>query len=153
MVVGDTDDFLRGLPVSMSNLYKEDYRTHDEYQYRIKDKVCGSMDLLLPQVGCDVDVIRIAAPQELLDAAKNNEMKRARLMIDDQANASVADMGGFSALYFAALNGHVDMCRLLMRHGATFPEKDSEKGIQLKGYCTFYGHKEALELLEASWRA
>jgi hypothetical protein len=39
MVVGDTDDMLRGMPVSMTNLYQEDYRTHDEYQYRIKDKV------------------------------------------------------------------------------------------------------------------
>ena len=39
MVSGDTDDMLRGMPVSHTNLYKEDYRTHDEYQYRIKDKV------------------------------------------------------------------------------------------------------------------
>ena len=39
MVQGDTDDYVRGQPVSITNLYKEDYRTHDEYQYRIKDKV------------------------------------------------------------------------------------------------------------------
>ena len=39
MVVGDTEDFLRGRPVSLTNLYKEEHRTHDEYQFRIKDKV------------------------------------------------------------------------------------------------------------------
>ena len=39
MVVGDTEDFLRGRPVSHTNLYKEEHRTHDEYQFRIKDKV------------------------------------------------------------------------------------------------------------------
>ena len=78
-------------------------------------------------------------------------MKRARLMIDDGANPHVADMGGFSALYFAALNGHVDMCRLLLSHGAAFPDEGSEKGVQLKGYCTFYGHAEALQLLEDAW--
>ena len=78
-------------------------------------------------------------------------MKRARIMIDDEANPLVADMGGFSALYFAALNGHADMCKLLMSHGATFPDADSEKGIQLKGYCVVYGHAEVLSLLEAAW--
>ena len=72
-------------------------------------------------------------------------------MIDDEANPCVADMGGFSALYFAAMNGHTDMCRLLMQHGATFPEVGSEKGVQLKGYLTYYGHSAALELLEAAW--
>ena len=51
MVLGDSDDHVRGMPASVRNLYIEDFRTHDEYQYRIKDK-------------------------ELLDAAKNNEMKR-----------------------------------------------------------------------------
>lgn len=35
----DTDDYVRGNPASHANLYVEDYRTHDEYQYRIKDKV------------------------------------------------------------------------------------------------------------------
>ena len=78
-------------------------------------------------------------------------MKRARLMIDDDANPRVADMGGFSAIYFAALNGHADMCRLLAKHGATFPEEGSEMGTQLKGYCTFYGHAEAMQLLEDAW--
>jgi hypothetical protein len=95
----------------------------------------------------------LRADQELMDVAKANQMKRARLMMDDQANPSVADMGGFSALFFAAMNGHSDMCRLLMSRGATFPEKDSEKGIQLKGYCTFYGHAETLALMEATWAA
>lgn len=80
-------------------------------------------------------------------------MKRARLMLDDRADAKVCDMGGFSAVYFAALNGHVNMCRLLMKHGATLPEEESEIGVQLKGYCTFYGHAEALELLESTWAA
>ena len=51
----------------------------------------------------------------------------------------------------AALNGHADMCKLLMSHGATFPEADSEKGIQLKGYCVVYGHAEVLSLLETAW--
>ena len=80
-------------------------------------------------------------------------MKRVRLMIDDGANVRTCDMGGFSALYFAALNGHADMCRLLMKHGATFPAADEEKGKQLKGYITYYGHAETLELLEAAWAA
>ena len=39
MVQGDTNDMVRGMPASMTNLYHEDYRTHDEYQYKIKDKV------------------------------------------------------------------------------------------------------------------
>ena len=92
-----------------------------------------------------------AASQELLEAAKRNEMKRVRLMIDDDANPCVADLGGFTALYFAALNGHVDMCQLLMRHGATFPEESSERGVQLRGYCVVYGHAAVLELLDGAW--
>ena len=91
--------------------------------------------------------------QELLEAAKNGEMKRARLMIDDGANPSVADMGGFSALYFAALQGHPDMCQLLMKKGATFPEEGSELGTQLKLSCEYYGRTEPLALLEAAWAA
>lgn len=94
-----------------------------------------------------------AHPQELLDAAKKNEIKRARLMIDDDANPCVADMGGFSALYFAALQGHPDMCKLLMKHGATFPEEGSELGAQLKLSCQYYGRAEPLALLEAAWLA
>lgn len=34
---------VRGMPVSVTNLYNEDFRTHDEYQYRIKDKVSLAM--------------------------------------------------------------------------------------------------------------
>ena len=128
MLEADAPGMLKGRPVSVTNMYKEDFRTHDEYQYRIKDK-------------------------ELLEVAKLNELKRARLMIDDDANPLVADMGGFSALFFAAQNGHADMCRLLIKHGATFPDEGSEKGLQLKGYCIYYGHTEALALLEQAWAA
>ena len=153
MALADTPDMLRGRPVSHTNMYNEDYRTHDEYQYRIKDKVRMRTQRIKKFRALWKMLTFFIAPQELLEAAKKNEMKRARLMIDDQANPLVADMGGFTALYFAALNGHADMCRLLMEHGATFPEEGSEKGVQLKGYCLFYEHAEALALLEAAWAA
>ena len=74
-------------------------------------------------------------------------------MLDDDANPCVGDMGGFTAVYFAAMNGHVDMCQLLMSRGATLPDEGSEKGVQLKGYCTYYEHTAALALLESTWAA
>lgn len=127
MVAGDTPDLVRGLPASMSNLYHDTSRTHDEYQYRIKDK-------------------------ELLEAAKNNEMTRARLMLDDRADVNVADMGGYSAVWFAAAAGHAGVVRLLLGRGAALPEEASEDGRMLSLYCTHGRHAEVQALLRESWR-
>ena len=73
-------------------------------------------------------------------------------MLDDGADPNVTDLGGYSAVWFAAAAGHAALVRLLMERGALLPGQQSENGRMLALYCTHHGHGDCLELLRESWK-
>ena len=86
---------------------------------------------------------------DLLEAAKAGDVARAQRLLDAGADPRAVDLGGYSAVWFAAAAGHAAMVRLLLGKGASLPAQRSEVGRQLALYCTHSAHASVLELLRA----
>ena len=80
---------------------------------------------------------------EVLDKAREAYKRRQR---DRYVNA-VSSAGGRAALHVAARRGSVDMCRLLLRHGADPNLHDARDGDCALHHAAREGHLETVELL------
>jgi len=64
-------------------------------------------------------VIDSRAGQSLItEAARNNNIKIVRFLVDDGANVNTMNGDGYTALLFSVENGNVDIFNYLLNHGA-----------------------------------
>lgn len=60
--------------------------------------------------------------------------------------ANIQDSAGYSALHYAALNGHADCVRLLLAHEA-LPNLPDSRGSSPLHLAAWAGHQEIVKLL------
>lgn len=60
--------------------------------------------------------------------------------------ANIQDSAGYSALHYAALNGHADCVRLLLSHDA-LPNLPDSRGSSPLHLAAWAGHQEIVKLL------
>ena len=80
---------------------------------------------------------------EVLDKAREAFKRRQR---DRYVNAA-SSVSGAAAMHVAAKNGSVDMCRLLLRHGADPNSQDARDGDAALHHAARHGHVETVTLL------
>lgn len=51
-------------------------------------------------------------------AAQYGDLERVRKLINDSWDADTRDSAGYTALHYAARNGHMDVCKFLIDQGA-----------------------------------
>jgi ankyrin repeat protein len=73
------------------------------------------------------------APRDraLLDASIGGDSERAAALLAQGANSNIAQVGGRTALHWAAANGHSKVMRLLIDHGANVNAQDDTKRTAL----------------------
>ena len=69
--------------------------------------------------------------RELREAAWDNDVRRARVLIDRGANVNAKDETEQSAYLIATSEGYLDLLNLTLRHGADVDSKDSFNGTGL----------------------
>jgi cytohesin len=85
---------------------------------------------------------------ELLEAARNDDLIKVQKALENGANPNVKDKDGDAPLHFAAFKGHVDVARLLLERGADPRIADNKGHIPLD-----YAKDSAIRsLLESAMR-
>ncbi|XP_046852481.1 ankyrin repeat domain-containing protein 39-like isoform X2 [Xenia sp. Carnegie-2017] len=80
-------------------------------------------------------------------AAMNGDEARVQKHLEKNSCPDIVDSAGYTALHYAARNGHIDVCRLLLRHGAN-PNCETRAGRATPLHRAAYGgHLEIVKLL------
>jgi ankyrin repeat protein len=61
---------------------------------------------------------------ELIEAAKNADYEKVKLLLEEGVNVNAMDKKGETALHFPAWAGYIRVCRLLIEKGANLDAKD-----------------------------
>ncbi len=62
--------------------------------------------------------ISLAAPPDLLDAARKGDLKRVQKLLEAGADVNQRDNTGFTALHWAAMTNKLEVAKLLLRKKA-----------------------------------
>ena len=57
--------------------------------------------------------------------AKKGEVEATKLLLDNKAEVNIKDFIGLTALHQAIYKGHIEVARLLLKHGADPDKKDN----------------------------
>lgn len=80
-------------------------------------------------------------------AAQCNDLARARSLLRKGTLANVEDAAGYTALHYAARNGHRAMCELLLENGAKIDATTRSGHATALQRAATQGHVEVVELL------
>ncbi len=83
----------------------------------------------------------------LVTAATTGDVAAARGLLAGGADSNSRDANGYSALNWAALNGHLDIAKLLIDHGADVNAHDNPKRLTPLMNAAGMGHDDIAELL------
>lgn len=84
----------------------------------------------------------------LHEAAREGDVKRARKLLDQGANASQVNEQGLTPLHWSALNGRADMAELLLAHGADINQRESYTGkLTPMAMALLMGYDDVVELM------
>ena len=86
--------------------------------------------------------------QGLFTAIKHNNLYEAVECIQEGADVNAQASGGATPLHNAALEGNLEICKLLIAHGANIDTKDNNDWTSLHN-AAFKDHREVCELLIA----
>jgi len=86
--------------------------------------------------------------EDLLNAAKNGNINKAKTLISKGANANAKEKDGGTALMFAAEEGYPDIVKLLIDKGANVNAKD-KKGKTALMYAKKNGYTDVIKFLKA----
>lgn len=83
---------------------------------------------------------------ELMNAAKEGDLKQVRDLLDNGADVDTKDDSGVSALLAAAVNGHIEVVKLLLESEANVDAKDNN-GVTTLMVASHEGHIDIVKLL------
>jgi ankyrin repeat protein len=104
------------------------------------------MNWLFAAVACLMFGASAAAAGPLHDAAKSGDEERAKLLLEQGANAAEPDAAGEPALLIASLAGHADVVALLLEYGSDVQVRN-KGGLTALHAAAYGGHVEVAKLL------
>lgn len=79
--------------------------------------------------GADVNSRSRDQATPLINAALENQLAVAELLIDRNADVMARNSGGFTPLHAAAFSGSVPISKLLLEHGAILDDASNKAGV------------------------
>ncbi|KFY26110.1 hypothetical protein V493_04256 [Pseudogymnoascus sp. VKM F-4281 (FW-2241)] len=83
----------------------------------------------------------------IIEAASDNDIAKVAKLISSGANVNARDRWGWSALSMCGYGGHVEICRLLLDHGADLNNMDVD-GDTPESLATIRGHANIVIMLD-----
>ncbi len=123
-------------------------RAEDEFYIAVMNKEISLAELLKMKPGGDImSAMQLAHPAMLHDAAGENDLESARRML--ALGLEVNAMTSRTPLHEAALHGHIEMARLLIRHGADTTIRDPYFYAPPIGWAEYNGKQDMVAFLAA----
>ena len=70
---------------------------------------------------------------DIFDAAKTGDMREVRLYVTNGGDVNATDSSGRTPLYWASLEGHIDIAKLLVDKGAEINKENVNGNMPLHG--------------------
>lgn len=86
-----------------------------------------------------------AADHQLWYAAYDGDTQQVISSIEQGADANFRGKGGFSPIVIAARNGHLDIVRYLVEHGAKVDQRDNNRKKSALLAAAFKGHYDVVQ--------
>ncbi|KAI0230268.1 hypothetical protein LSAT2_019349 [Lamellibrachia satsuma] len=109
------------------------------------------------QCGCGSHTPAVRSVHQTLDeldfdrgiwsAALNGDEKKVSEQLDKRVNPDVRDSAGYTALHYAARNGHCGVCRLLLEAGASVDAQTRSGEVTPLHRASYSGHINIVSLL------
>ncbi|WP_412065008.1 ankyrin repeat domain-containing protein [Rhizobium sp. SYY.PMSO] len=123
-------------------------KAEDEFYIAAMNKEISLAELLKMKPGGDImSAMQRAHPAMLHDAAGENDLESARRML--ALGLEVNAMTSRTPLHEAALHGHIEMARLLIRHGADTTIRDPYFYAPPIGWAEYNGKQDMVAFLAA----
>ncbi len=123
-------------------------KAEDEFYIAVMNKEISLAELLKMKPGGDImSAMQRAHPAMLHDAAGENDLESARRML--ALGLEVNAMTSRTPLHEAALHGHIEMARLLIRHGADTTIRDPYFYAPPIGWAEYNGKPDMVAFLAA----
>ncbi len=123
-------------------------KAEDEFYIAVMNKEISLAELLKMKPGGDImSAMQRAHPAMLHDVAGENDLESARRML--ALGLEVNAMTSRTPLHEAALHGHIEMARLLIRHGADTTIRDPYFYAPPIGWAEYNGKQDMVAFLAA----
>ena len=83
---------------------------------------------------------------KLLEAARNGDLIKVRIALENGANPNTRDYRGLTPLHYAAKEGDVETVKILLERGANPNVKDNDGWTPLH-YAAYEGHVDVVKIL------
>lgn len=82
----------------------------------------------------------------ILESAENNDFDALKVFIENGEDVNTRNEEGYTALYFASINGNIEMIDYLLSKGADVNTRDEEDGFTPLNFACFNGNFNIIEL-------
>ncbi|CAL7951422.1 unnamed protein product [Xylocopa violacea] len=80
-------------------------------------------------------------------AAQSNDLDRVKMLLKKGVSVNVEDLAGYTALHYAARNGHYEICKILLENNATVNAQTRCGRATALHRAAMQGHVSIVELL------
>jgi ankyrin repeat protein len=89
----------------------------------------------------------LAAPPDLLDAARKGDMKKVQKLLASGADINQRDKTGFTALHWAAMTNKIEVAQFLIKKGTDINIRDFKMNMSPLDVARAKGFNDMVELL------